>query len=107
MQKCSFFLCVLSKQNFCFFQTIELAKHAFVVRRYFLKMKNKTAEKIMGQCFPVKSKVKCKNLAHLAEKKKRPKKSFSLLTQAPLQCKVKKKSRWKPVSKHDFGQCSK
>ena len=28
-------------------------------------MKNKTAEKITGQCFPVKSKVTCKNLAHL------------------------------------------
>ena len=58
-----------------------------------MKRKTKTAEKIMGQCFPVKSKVKCKNLAHLAEKKKqRPKKSFSLLTQAPLQCKVQKRN---------------
>ena len=31
-------------------------------------MKKKTAEKIMGQCFPVKSKVTCKNLAHLEGK---------------------------------------
>ena len=32
-------------------------------------MKNKTAEKITGQCFPIKSKVTCKNLAHLEAKK--------------------------------------
>ena len=36
---------------------------------YFSKMKNKTAEKITRQCFPVKCKVACKNLAHLEGKK--------------------------------------
>ena len=50
------------------------------------KIKDKTAEKITGQYFPVKSKVTCKNLAHLeAKKKKRPKKSLTLVMQAPLQ----------------------
>ena len=52
-------------------------------------MKNKTAEKIKGQCFPIKSRITCKNLAHLKvkkkKKKKRPKKSLMLFMQATLQ----------------------
>ena len=66
---------ILSQQNFLFFQTIQSVKHAFATRAgsgkpafcvlIFSKPKIKTAEKIMGQCFPVKSKVTCKNSAHL------------------------------------------
>ena len=41
-----------------------------LVEENFSKTKNKTAEKITGQCFPVKSKVTCKNWAHLDEEKK-------------------------------------
>ena len=52
---------------------------------HFSKMKNKTAEKITQKCFPVKSKVTCKNIAHLEAKKNQPKKSPRLLMQAPLQ----------------------
>ena len=49
--------------------------------RYLLKTKNETAEKIIGQCFHVKSKVTCKNLAHLEEKKNNGLKShFQLVT---------------------------
>ena len=53
--------------------------------RYFSKTKNKTAEKITGQCFPVKSRVTCKNLTHLAARKERPKKSLTLFMHAHLQ----------------------
>ena len=38
---------------------------------FFKNKKNKTAEKITGQCFPIKSKVTCKNLTHLEAKKKK------------------------------------
>ena len=41
-----------------------------LVEENFSKTKNKTAEKITGQRFPVKSKVTCKNSAHLDEEKK-------------------------------------
>ena len=40
-----------------------------LVEENFSKTKNKTAEKITGQRFPVKSKVTCKNWAHLDEEK--------------------------------------
>ena len=46
----------------------------------------KTADKIMGQCFPIKSKVTWKiHLIWMQKKKKWPKKSLRLLMQAPLQ----------------------
>ena len=47
-------------------------------------MENKTAEKIAWQCFPIKSKVTCKNLAHLEAKKNQPKKSLRLVMRSPL-----------------------
>ena len=53
--------------------------------RYFSKTKNKTAKKITGQNFPIKSKVTCKNLAYLEAKKKSHKKSLTLLLHMPLQ----------------------
>ena len=62
-----------------FFQTKELGKRAFATRdgsgkpaflhAYFSKTTNKTAEKITGQCFPVKSKITCKKLVHFEAKK--------------------------------------
>ena len=76
MQKPQFFPGgVLSKQSFnLFFQTIESVKRAFAARAssgkpaflhaLFLEKENKTAVKVTGQCFLVKSKVTCKNLAH-------------------------------------------
>ena len=61
-----------------FFQAIESVKRAFAARAgsgkptflyaLFLENENKTVEKITGQCFPIKSKVTCKSLAHLEEK---------------------------------------
>ena len=58
---------------------MESVKHTFAARAasgipaflhaLFLEKENKTAEKITGQCFPIKSKVTCKNLAHLEAKK--------------------------------------
>ena len=86
MQKSNVFIGgILSKQSFCFSkQQNQQSAHLppglvqenlhFCIR-YFLKTKNKTTEKIMGQCFSVKSKVKCKNSAHLEVKKKTPKKT--------------------------------
>ena len=74
---------------------MESAKQAFAARtgsgnlhfcmRYFSKTKNKTAEKITGQCFPLKSRVTCKNLTDLAARKERPKKSLTLFMHAHLQ----------------------
>ena len=48
-----------------------------------ISRKRKTKQQ--GQCFPVKSKVTCKNWAHLGQKKKTPKKSLILLMHASLQ----------------------
>ena len=96
MQKCSFSPGgVLSKQSFIFPNNRSAkcvfaawaGKPAFLLVS-FLKNKNKTAEKIAGQCCPVKSKVTCKNSAHLDEAKKPAKKSlYRLEMQAPLQLK--------------------
>ena len=74
MQKRSFFSwrCPFQRK-LLFFRTIESAKRAFAASagyKNFSETKNKTAEKITGQCFPVKSKVTCKNLAYLDEEKK-------------------------------------
>ena len=41
-----------------------------LVQENFSKTKNKTAEKNRGQCLPFKSKVTCKNWAHLEAKQK-------------------------------------
>ena len=65
MEKWSFFSWQCPFQGkLLFFQTIESAKRTFAARagsRKFLENEKKTAEKITGQCFPVKSKVTCKN----------------------------------------------
>ena len=65
MQKRSFFPGgVLSKESFCFSKQ-QNQRSAYLppglVQENFLKTKNKTAEKIKGQCFPFKSKVTYKN----------------------------------------------
>ena len=72
--KMQFFFPAASFLNKAFFQTIESAKRAFAARAgsgkpaflhaSFLKKKKNSREN-MGQCFPVKSKVTCKNSAHL------------------------------------------
>ena len=65
MQKRSFFPGgVLSKESFFFSkQQNQRSAHLppVLVEENFSKTKNKTAEKITGQLFPVKSKVTCKN----------------------------------------------
>ena len=70
---------ILSKQSFCFSkqqnqQSAHLPpglvqENLHFCTCYFSKTKNKTAEKIAGQRFPIKSKVTCKNLTHLEAKK--------------------------------------
>ena len=50
-------------------QTIVCTREHFCVH-YFSKPNNKTAEKIMGQYFPIKSSVTCKNLTHFEAPKK-------------------------------------
>ena len=70
---------------------IESAKRTFAAKagsgkpafcmHYFLKTNNKTAENLTTQSFCFKSKVTCKNLAHLEanKKTKQPKKSLTRL----------------------------
>ena len=79
-----------------FFQTIESAKCAFAamagsgkpafLHALFLENEKKKAGKITQQCFPAKSNVTCKNLAHL-EAKDQPKESLTnrVVMLAPLQ----------------------
>ena len=49
------------------------------------KRKTKQQKKLQGECFPVKSKVTCKNWAHLETKKIRPKRSLTWLLHEALQ----------------------
>ena len=87
-----FFLAVSFQKKALVFQNNRISEvcicrqeNLHVCMRYFSKAKNKTAEKITGQCFPVKSKVICKNWVHLEAKKKRPKMSLPWFFHAALQ----------------------
>ena len=64
------------QRKLLFFETIESAKRAFAARAgsrkpalFLENEKQNSKKKNTGQCFPVKSKVRCKNLAHLEAKK--------------------------------------
>ena len=62
MQKRSFFLAVsFPKKAFVFPNNRIAHLPPGLVQENFSKRKNKTAEKIMGQCFPLESKVTLKN----------------------------------------------
>ena len=97
MQKRSFFLAASLPNKAFVSPTIESTRRTFAAglvqenlhfcMRYFSKMKNKTAEKITEQRFPVQSKLTSKNLAYLEVKKKRPKESLTLFMQATLHLK--------------------
>ena len=75
MQNLSFFSLIVSflKRAFVFPNNrISKARicHQCWFKKNFSKTKNRTADKITGQCFPVKAKVTCQNLAHLDKEKK-------------------------------------
>ena len=91
MQKGSFFLAAFFP-NKAFFSKQQNHQSAHLlpglVHEYLYFCKT---EKITRQC-PVKSKVTCKNLAHLEAQNKRPKKSLTMLLnmQVPLQLVITK-----------------